>query len=75
MNCRMLQREDFYTELQTAKLLFLANSKMESLVVSGAVLREMAACEDVNEMMLMQLPKFWSVTYNQDKSTVTSFCF
>ena len=58
MNCRMLQREDFCTELQTAKLLFLANSKMESLVVSGAVLREMAACEDVNEMMLMQLPKF-----------------
>ena len=75
MTCRMLQREDFCAELQTAKLLFLANSKMESLTVSGTMLREMFANEDVGEEMLIALPKFRSVTYNQDTNAVTSFCF
>ena len=68
--CAMLQRYDICADQLSAKMLFMAGSKIHSLNVYGKVVKDLAEVADdraVTEKGLMKLPPLSSVTYNDIK--------
>lgn len=73
--CAMIQRYDVCPEQLSAKMLFMANSKIHSLNAYGKVVKELAEFTDateVTEKILMNLPHLSVVTYN-DKNVIIAF--
>ena len=73
--CAMLQRYDICTDQLSAKMLFMASSKIYSLNAYSKVVRDLAEVADdteVTEEGLMKLPPLSSVTYN-DINVIMAF--
>ena len=71
----MLQRYDICPDQLSAKMLFMASSKIYSLNAYGKTCRDLAEVTDdaeVSEEALMKLPQLSTVTYN-DKNIITDF--
>ena len=75
LECNMLQHYEVCSELLSAKLLFLHNSKMISLNVFGPMLQQMTRTDHVTEELLLKLPKFETILYNDTTNSVTFFRF
>ena len=62
------------TEVLSAKLLFLHNSKFITLMALGPILKQMTA-EDLNDdEALLKLPPM-NITYNEKTTAITSVSF
>ena len=73
--CAMLQRYDICPDHLSAKMLFMANSKIHCLNAYDKIVRGLAKVIDataVTEETLMKLPKLSVTTYN-DKNVITAF--
>ena len=71
----MLQRYDICPDQLSAKMLFMASSKIYSLNVYGKVVKDLAEVTDVaavTEEALMKLSQLSTVMYN-DKNVITDF--
>ena len=73
--CAMLQRYDICVDQLSAKMPFMASSKLYSLNAYGKVVRDLTEVTDdaaVTEVGLMKLPQLSTVTYN-DKYVIIAF--
>ena len=74
LECNMLQDYDICAEVLSAKLLFLHNLKMITLMALGPILKQMTGDEEIHDEALLKLP-IMNITYNQKTTTITSFSF
>ena len=73
LECSMLQHYDICTEVLSAKLLFLHNSKFITLMALGPILKQMTT-EDLNDEDLLKLPPM-NIKYNEKTTAITSVSF
>ena len=75
--CAMLQRYDICPDQLSAKMLFMADSKLHSITAYGKNVKDLARAtepEEVTEESLMEMPGVESITFNE-KNIMTKFNF